>query len=650
MVRKISSFLLALLLLSGIVFSLPAVGGFAEADGTGYYTITSQSGVNMRSGPGTNYSKVGVVPYNGLVNIKEISGVWGKTTFNGTTGWVSLDYAKKTDVGSSSSDHKKILDGLDTLRAKFPDGKYWNHYGSSEKNLDGWTNTPCPEGHMLNGVQQCNGQCDGFARKLGVDLFGLSTYSWEQRNTLDGLCVGDIIRYRNHHSIMVTGFTKNNDTLVIADCNWDYHCGIRWDRYFSISSYIGSGNFYVLHYPGNTLTKEAYFNELVPEIKFEYSEYTISQEEAFEIDYEAKNLFDYPTWTSSKPEIATVDDYGFVCAISPGTAVITADYEGRAKASCTVKVTEYMDIIRLSGDNRIETSAEIADDGWYDGAENVILANAYTFADALAGVPLAKALDAPILLTGNTALGIEDILAEEIEDINAKNIYILGGEGVISKKIEDSLKASYNVIRLSGPSRFDTAVEIAEELGEINGTPEKAFAVTALDYPDALSVSSVAGILGAPIIYVNKDGSIDDATSDYISTNKIKSVDIIGGEGAISNNVMTNLEKCGVDPKSVERLSGKNRFSTCLAVNNKYISCFTEKAVALATGYAYPDALSGGALAAKLEIPILLTEKGTTIPEGTYEFMKKFEPTGLYVFGGEGVVSDRLVYLYTDFR
>ena len=59
------------------------------------YVITASNGVNMRSGAGTSYGKVGAIPYNKTVTVTEVKNGWGKTTYGGKTGWFSLDYAKK---------------------------------------------------------------------------------------------------------------------------------------------------------------------------------------------------------------------------------------------------------------------------------------------------------------------------------------------------------------------------------------------------------------------------------------------------------------------------------------------------------------------------------------------------------------------------
>lgn len=63
------------------------------------WKITSDNGVKLRSGPGTNYSQVGYVPYNAQITVTatEKSGgyLWGKTTYDGTSGWCVLDYAER---------------------------------------------------------------------------------------------------------------------------------------------------------------------------------------------------------------------------------------------------------------------------------------------------------------------------------------------------------------------------------------------------------------------------------------------------------------------------------------------------------------------------------------------------------------------------
>lgn len=68
---------------------------------TGTYRITAKSGLNVRAGAGTGYSIVTAVPYNSTVTVTQVSGSWGKITYNGRTGWISLAYAQKVNQAPS---------------------------------------------------------------------------------------------------------------------------------------------------------------------------------------------------------------------------------------------------------------------------------------------------------------------------------------------------------------------------------------------------------------------------------------------------------------------------------------------------------------------------------------------------------------------
>ena len=64
--------------------------------GTGTYVITSDNGLNIRSGAGTGYSILGAIPYNVSTYVSDVENNWGKITYSGVTGWISLQYAKMT--------------------------------------------------------------------------------------------------------------------------------------------------------------------------------------------------------------------------------------------------------------------------------------------------------------------------------------------------------------------------------------------------------------------------------------------------------------------------------------------------------------------------------------------------------------------------
>ena len=57
---------------------------------SGIYNITYSAGMRLRSGPGTGYKSLDVIPAGTDIFVTEISGDWGYTYYNGQLGWVCL--------------------------------------------------------------------------------------------------------------------------------------------------------------------------------------------------------------------------------------------------------------------------------------------------------------------------------------------------------------------------------------------------------------------------------------------------------------------------------------------------------------------------------------------------------------------------------
>ena len=89
---------------------------------------------------------------------------------------------------------------------------------------------------------------------------------------------------------------------------------------------------------------------------------------------------------------------------------------------------------RIAGANRYETSEKIAEE--LGKSDVVVLASGTNFADALAAAPLAKKMNAPIVLVK------KDSLSENAKKLvkEAKKVYVIGGENTISNKLVDEIK------------------------------------------------------------------------------------------------------------------------------------------------------------------------------------------------------------------
>ena len=87
----------------------------------------------------------------------------------------------------------------------------------------------------------------------------------------------------------------------------------------------------------------------------------------------------------------------------------------------------------------------------------------------------------------------------------------------------------------------------------------------------------------------------------------------------------------------VVRLAGDDRYETAVAVSSHYEPGLDT--VFLATGIAFPDALTGSAAAGSLEAPVLLT-KADRLPRATETELRRLQPGRVVVLGGTDVISE----------
>ncbi len=223
------------------------------------------SGVNIRKGAGTSYGRVATVKKGtqfSYLATKTVSGVkWYQIQYNSTTkAWVTGKYSKIVTVSAASStDSVNVIGALAEARVQFPDGKYWNSVGLSSKNTNGVTSQPCPGGHNS---ATCNGQCAGYTNKIGEKIYKTAASKWTvtAKNTTwakakDSIRIGDVIRYNNKHSVMVTAI--DGDDIYVTDCNWNYHCRISWDRLFNTGKYITTINYIYRHADNDFKTSDS---------------------------------------------------------------------------------------------------------------------------------------------------------------------------------------------------------------------------------------------------------------------------------------------------------------------------------------------------------------------------------------------------------
>jgi beta-lactamase superfamily II metal-dependent hydrolase/putative cell wall-binding protein len=284
---------------------------------------------------------------------------------------------------------------------------------------------------------------------------------------------------------------------------------------------------------------------------------------------------------------------------------------------------------RIAGDNRYSTAVEISKDGWQT-SNNVIIATGEDFPDALCAAPLAKQLDAPILLTGKNTLNANTSL--ELTRLIANKVYIIGGPGVVSDTVKKQIESKGIICeRIFGNNRYATSIEVAKHLN----LASEIVVATGNNFPDALSIAPIAAKNGFPIILTNKANLPDDVLT-YINSKNITKSYIIGGTGVITDAVKEQLP-------SPDRIYGSNRYETNIAILNRFNSELNFATSYLATGSDFPDALAGSALAPKSMSPIILTGKTPSTVTKNYVLGKLPLITSLNTLGGMGVIPDTTI-------
>lgn len=291
---------------------------------------------------------------------------------------------------------------------------------------------------------------------------------------------------------------------------------------------------------------------------------------------------------------------------------------------------------RLYGQDRYGTSVSIANYYSSGQLDNVVIASGNGFADALAGSGLSKSLNAPMLLVDksiNSSLAPLDYIKNHLKKDG--NIYILGGTSSVSDEFIEYLKKQgfTNIFRMGGQDRYDTNKIIINSMNISKGTP--IVVVNGENFADALSISSIAANKGYPIL-LTESKKLPKSAEDKISELKPSKVYVIGGNGVVSDEVMSRIKTAAsLDDTNLIRIYGDDRYKTSMSIC-KYFDEDPSNVV-FANGELFPDALSGSALAAKLNAPIILTN-GTNIEEGKKYLNSNKIKKGI-ILGGVGVVS-----------
>lgn len=254
---------------------------------------------------------------------------------------------------------------------------------------------------------------------------------------------------------------------------------------------------------------------------------------------------------------------------------------------------------------RLSTMFDIANELNPVKLDSITVTTGTTFADSLSGTVFASKSQAPILFMNiNNDAEVYSYINSNVK--KGGTIYILGEEGAIGADTENYfIQNGYIVKRLGGSTRYDTCEQINDQLNAAQGTP--VFITSGEDFPDALSIGSVAAIKGYPIL-LTQYNNIPDQTIRQLKKIKPSKIYIIGGPGVISDITANYFKSYSSD---VTRIYGADRYETSMNICKSF-KLSNNITIALATGEDFKDALSGSFVAAKNNAPLLLVGNDIT--------------------------------------
>lgn len=200
-------------------------------------------------------------------------------------------------------------------------------------------------------------------------------------------------------------------------------------------------------------------------------------------------------------------------------------------------------------------------------------------------------------------------------------------------------------IRLGGATRYLTSISISKD-----GWPEgSGYIVIASGegYADALCAAPLAKLYNAPILLTPHDSlkNSDPKNSLEAEIKRLNptNVFIIGGPGAVSDNVKGELQALGISKDNIERIYGQDRYETSLEVGKKILqTAGSITSAAIASGENFPDALSIAPIAAASSMPILLATK-LSMRNDIKAFINSSGISTTYVIGGTGAIAGSTV-------
>ncbi len=316
--------------------------------------------------------------------------------------------------------------------------------------------------------------------------------------------------------------------------------------------------------------------------------------------------------TPTPPTQVPGTTYGDTCVVDPRGPGLVKDVDGLSTADLALGMFECVEP---------------------DDVDTVLLGRDDDFADSMASGFLQG--EAPMLLVPSSGPLPADV-RQRLIDLAPSQVIIVGGTEAIGQDVEDEIRAlGIDVVRRSGPTRLETAVDIAatDATGATTAIIARAFpGADGLDpttaFADSIAAGGMAAELGYPVLLTESD-HLSTPTASFLSTSTITDVLVMGGTAAVSDQVVTELQ--AIVPGTVERVAGDDRFGTAVEVAEKLgaTSAADVANLIMVEGQdenAWAAGFTAAYASAQQDAPIVLLN-GDDVPPATEAFLSPNDPT-----------------------
>lgn len=286
---------------------------------------------------------------------------------------------------------------------------------------------------------------------------------------------------------------------------------------------------------------------------------------------------------------------------------------------------------RISGSNRYETAAQIAAQGFPNGAETVTLINGAHPAD---GLPAATGQN-PILYVDSQN---PTQVVNQIVNLHPKKVIAVGKDS-LPQALHDQIQNRWEIQHVWGNDRVETATKLAAAMFP-EGAPQVTLVASGTETNPAPDAIPAAATTSGPILYVGAHGLGTETLENLLQLHPSQ-VRIIGGNSAITPQVEQTLRE-QLPSTQIERIGGVNRYETAMLLANFVTN---RSRVYLVRSDAYLDAISAATLH---DGAILYQPVNSPVTDANESIVKRWNTPAVAVGGVGGEIDSVPVVFFDD--